>query len=224
MSNSKPLSAPDIIKLFDFFNSDTPAALGWSQRYLARKGIQLSNTAISSQQVKNELAMHLSVTTARPDEIKQLARAMGDAWRVRKHRQSKGVSPVSLSLAKATADKLTSMSKGTTKSEIISMLIEGGYSDFLRHRAALQKHKEEQKQIAKIKRQRDNIDKLRLMTASRSEDRSNEISQLIALNEELKNQMAELYDLIFNSNEQDRAIDEKSLLKATKLYFACFNK
>ncbi|MGI2259398.1 hypothetical protein [Shewanella sp. GXUN23E] len=224
MSNSKPLSPPDIIKLFDFFDSDTPKALGWSHRYLAGKGIQLSNPAISSQQVKIELATYLSARTVQPGEIKQLARAMGDAWRVRKHRQSKGISTVSLSLAKATADKLTSMSKGTTKSETISMLIEGGYSDFLRHQAALQKHKEEQKQIAKIKRQRDNIDKLRLMTASKSEDRSDEISQLIALNEELKIQMAELYDLIFNSNEQDRAIDEKTLLRATKLYFACFNK
>lgn len=224
MPMSNQLSPPDIIKLFDFLDSETPAAVQWAREYLTNKGVWLPPEVQSTGNIKVFLATNIPSLSKSKSELKAIARTMSSAWRVRKHRQNKNIGTLSLSLDKAVLAQLNKMCHGQKKAEIISLLIYGGYEEFLKYKTADKAKLEEQKRIREMAQERKKFDKLLKKNQTQAVEELETIKALQTQNDQLKRDLATLYDLIFSANEQGSTIDDQNLLQATKLYYNAFNK
>lgn len=224
LMNNKSLSYPEIIKLFEFLDSETPAALEWTMRYLLRRTILISVPIDNMQAIKTVLAKSLVHSNFSTSDIKNFARTMNNAWRVRKHRQKKDVGTLSLSLNKVVLTQLNEMCHEQKKTEVISMLISGGYSEFLEKKQALKFKLAEERRVLKLANNRMELEKLLRKNLSPVVDESESIRMLKVQNNKLKNNLARLYDLLFSANEHGNPIDDKCLLQATKIYHTATSK
>uniref|UniRef100_UPI0034D62328 hypothetical protein n=1 Tax=Shewanella algae TaxID=38313 RepID=UPI0034D62328 len=110
------------------------------------------------------------------------------------------------------------------KTEIISLLISGGYSEFLEKKQALKFKLAEERRILKLSNDRMELEKLLRKNLSPVVDESETIRMLKVQNDKLKHDLATLYDLLFSANEYGNPIDDKYLLQATKIYYSAFSK
>lgn len=219
--NHAQLSLPEIINLFAFLDSETPAAQNWMENYLTNKGILIPMKIYGTQNLKLQLANIFLSTKKSSSDIKLFARKMGNAWRVKNHRQNKNIVSLSVSLDRSVTTQLSKMSKGKKKSEVVTQLIENNYHEFLLSNERLKNKNIEAKRIRKIEER--NLESHALLNRETSSN-SAELSQLLASqkqkNEELREGIAKLYDLIFSANEQDLTIDDQTLAQATKIYYS----
>ncbi len=215
MQIQNAIPPPDLIKLFDFLDSDTPATWEWVISYLIKQGFIVPTQRNPFEQVSLQVAKFVTMTYR--GDIKAFARKMRNAFRVRKHRKNKDVATLSISLDKATAAKLSQMSKGHKKTEIVALLIQNNYQGFLAVERELRA------QLAEAKKQRD-FEKQQKLLKTSIKTKSQTNNQTECATEELRDGIAALYDIIFAANEQGREIDDQSLLQATKIYYAAFAK
>lgn len=215
------LSPAEIIDLFAFLDSETPAAQNWMGNYLTNKGILIPMKIYGTQNLKLQLANIFLSTKKSSSDIKLFARKMGNAWRVKNHRQNKNIVSLSVSLDRSVTTQLSKMSKGKKKSEVVTQLIENNYHEFLLSNERLKTKKIEAKGIRKIEER--NLESHALLNRVTSST-SAELSQLLASqkqkNEDLREGIAKLYDLIFSANDQGLTIDDQTLVQATKIYYS----
>ncbi|SEA10959.1 hypothetical protein SAMN04488051_101691 [Alkalimonas amylolytica] len=210
----------ELAKLFDFLDSDTPATQQWVHDYLVKQGLPV-NTGI-------QLGYNVQVDTYNtvihyfqdPAVVRIVANKMRNAWRVRKHRKQKGLVTLSISLDKDVSDQLSRMCKGEKKSEVITMLINDNYRLFLENKKEMQRQKEADKRARMLQCKNEKLKKLILnpsAEASKHDCQSN-------LENQLKDGISKLYDIIYSANEQNTVIDHQLLLLATKIYYEVFSK
>lgn len=224
LMNNKSLSDSEIIKLFEFLDSETPAALEWTMRYLLRRVTLIPAPIDNMQAIKTVLAKSLVHSNFSTSDINNFARTMNNAWRVRKHRQKKDVGTLSLNLNKIILTQLNEMCHEQKKTEVISMLISGGYSEFLEKKQALKFKLAEERRILKMANDKIKAEKFFKKKLSPAVDESETIKMLKVQNKKLKNDLATLYDLLFSANEHGNPIDDKCLLQATKIYHTATSK
>lgn len=202
------------ISLFSFLESETIATRKWVINYLRKQGISFPESPGNIRLALADLLPSIGLTES---DIKLLANKMSAAWRQNKRRQNKDVEPLSVDLDKKVSKRLSEMSKGHTKAEVVTMLIENTYPNFFVNKIKL---KNEEKEIRDIKRQNAAL-KVKL-----NEKTDATLSPQLDLrdNIELKDNIAKLYDLIFSANKEAKKVDDKLLLEATKIYYASFNK
>ncbi|MCE9679189.1 hypothetical protein LZP69_08380 [Shewanella sp. AS1] len=218
MSTNRPIELPKIIKLFDFLDSETIESIKWITGYLdSKKYPQPPRTDIES--IKYFLANHFLTTGVAYSDISIFAQKMGNAWRVRKHRQDKTVKTLSISLKKDVSDQLTQMCKGHKKTDIITLLITDSYEQFLAEKKAAKNRLPEEKRIKQQEKSEDWIEKEFMIPKAPQQPKA-KIEQL----NELKKGIANLYEIICFAHEQGKGVDDKVLLEATKLYYNAFNK
>ena len=224
MFNNDQFSPPDIFKLFDFLDVETPAAVQWVHSYLANKGIWLPVEVQSIENIKNFLAKNILSFNKSNSELEMIARTMSSAWRIRKHRQKKNIGTLSLSLDKEVLNKFKEMCHKQKKTKVMSELINGGYGEFLKSKAAEKAELNKQKRIQEMARENMRFNLLLQKKPTQSIEELKAIKTLQTQNEQLKQNLATLYDLIYSANEQGSTIDDQYLLQATKLYYNTFNK
>lgn len=209
------ISNPELVNLFDFLDSDTPSTVTWVMNYLIKKHFVSLPQIHPHQAVSTQVANFVIGTY--PGDIKEFARKMSNTYRVRKHRSNSDAKILSVRLDKVTSSKLAQMSKGRKKSDIVTQLIENNYQEFLasenERRAQLAEAKK-QKELQKQQTQLSKSIKVQLQVNNQNE----------CINEELRNGIAALYDIIFRANENGEKISEQILLEATKIYYAAFAK
>jgi hypothetical protein len=210
---------PELVKLFDFLDSDTPSSKIWVQRYLTKHGIGLSlhTYQVPLKQYATEQVRQLGLTHT---DIKLFAQRMGNAWRTRKHRQKKDVVSLSVSIEKSVADHLSIMSKGRKKADVVSMLIQNNFQAFLVEENLRKDKRAEEKRILKMQCSHAFHEKL----LNRPPTETTQVVSQAIQAEEFKEAIAQLYDIIFSANERCEAIDDQTLIQATKIYYAAFNK
>lgn len=118
-------------ELFRFINNETPTARSWLVNYLNKKGIPVTIEFPDEHTVAFFLENQLNRHGFNYESKKVLARDMANAWRGYRHRKNKNVLSLTVGLDKSVFTKLSAMSKGSTKAEIITRLIEGNYQIFL---------------------------------------------------------------------------------------------
>lgn len=224
MLKDHQLSPPDILKRFDFLNVDTPAAREWVRRYLLKqKQIQITECSPSMENIKLVLLNHIQAHHLSASDIKNLSRAMGNAWRVMLHRKEKKIGTLSVSMPKAVLNQLDEMCRGQKKAEILTLLINGGYEKFLASKQELKAKKAEKNLIKQMALEHKKLE-LRLKRPPTTEKDSQAIQELQVQNDDLKHCITTLYDLIYLANERDQYIDTQKLIEATKLYYSAFSK
>lgn len=223
MPNNTSIELPDIIKFFDFLNSDTIEERKQIERYLLRKGMVLQPNLQTVESIKMWLATSWLASGTPVSAIKLFAKTMRDAWRIRAHRNNKQLVTLSISLDKDVSKQLTTMSRGHKKTEIITHLITGNYEKFLEIQQAAKKKKDADKSIAEMNRQNAAFDRMLRIGKKSAAQQPNQIEQTHQ-QEELLSGIAKLYELIFLANEQDKKIDSAILMDATKVYFEAFNR
>ncbi|TVK95888.1 hypothetical protein AYJ01_03930 [Shewanella algae] len=224
MLKDHQLSPPDILKRFDFLNVDTPAAREWVRRYLLKqKQIQITEYSPSMENIKLVLSNHIQAHHLSASDIKNLSRAMGNAWRVMRHRKEKKIGTLSVSMPKAVLNQLDEMCRGQKKAEILTLLINGGYEKFLASKQELKAKKAEKNLIKQMALEHKKLE-LRLKRPPTTEKDSQAIQELQVQNDDLTHCIATLYDLIYLANERDQYIDTQKLIEATKLYYSAFSK
>ncbi|MCS6178908.1 hypothetical protein [Shewanella baltica] len=224
MLNNEPMSYPDFIKLFNFLDSETIAAMDWIKLYSAKQGVFLELNPANIESVKVNLVQILTSQGRTQADIELFARKMGNAWRMKKHRQSKGVVSLSVSLDKTIAAKLAQMCSGQTQAEVITQLVTGNYEEFLTQKNELKAKLAEEKIILKAKQASAKFEKMENKLAISAQQPTSPSDNEPAQTEELRNGIASLFDLIFTAHEQGSKIDEQLLLKATKIYYGAFAK
>lgn len=219
MHNLQPLSVPELVKLFEFLDSDTPTAVNWVYRYLTKQGINTTDSAI--QLPVKQLVLELVAQQIRdPGQIKLFAKKMGNAWRIRKHRQKKNVVSLSVSIDKSVADHLSMMSKGRKKADVVSMLIQNNFQAFLVEENLRKAKRAEGTRILKMQREQ-------VLSEKPHNKPSSEITQVVSQANQVKEcreSMAHLYEIILYAHDKGEAIDMQTLIQATKIYYAAFNK
>ncbi|GAB1057487.1 MAG: hypothetical protein WAqMacA_38570 [Shewanella algae] len=156
-------------------------------------------------------------------ESRQFARTMSNAWRVRKSRQKKNAGTLSLTLDNSVLRQLKQMCNGETKAEILTKLINGGYEAFLASKQAQEAKKAEEQQILQMSLEHKKLDALIKRTSATAGD-SQAIREFQAQNDDLRQCIAKLYDLIYSANERGQSIDDALLIEATKVYYSAFSK
>lgn len=238
MENNYQLSPPEILKRFDFLNGEEPPERKWVECYLNHKHIPVPRNPPNMQSLKFALLQHIQTNALSNSEIKNLAQAMSSAWRVRKSRLKKNAGTLSLTLDNSVLKRFKQMCNGEKKAEILTLLINGGYEEFLASEQALKFKKEEESRIKqelkfKIKEEESQIkqmaiaDKkldLLLKKPPTAVKDSQAIQELQAKNDDLKQRIATLYDLIYSANERGKPIDDALLIEATKVYYSAFLK
>lgn len=224
MQNNKLIPVPDTVKLFGFLDSETINARTWINDYLSKQGVFLDPRLVNIEAVKIHLVNSLSAQGRTSADIKLFANKMGNAWRVKKHRQSKGRVSISMILENSIATKLSQMSYGKTKTEVVTQLIEGNYQAFLTKENDLKIELARQKRIQKEQREGEKIKKMFSLPQSRIQEYSVQIESLQTRTDELKKGIENLYDLIFSANEQGLKIDQQFLRKASKMYYDAIDK
>ena len=196
----------------------------WIEKYLSKQGVFLRQELLQSEQVKFALANYFLSNNTPPSDIKLFAKKMGNAWRIRKHRENKHLVTLSISLDREVSNHLSNMCRGHTKTEVISCLIRGNYQYYLAAEKAEKEKLAENKRIRKLEQDRAKLDKLLTNSTRQVKQPEQQIDPISPHVDELKNGIAKLYDIIFLANEQGQKIDDVMLLKATKLYYNVFNK
>ncbi|WP_133180927.1 hypothetical protein [Shewanella decolorationis] len=221
MQNHKQLLSPEIIKRFDFLDSWTPAAKKWIANYLRKEGIQLSIDYLTAEETKIALANFLLNSNAPTSYIRELAKKMGTAWRVRNLRKNSDKVNLTVALNRNVSNHLTQMSKGQNKTNIITLLIEDNYKHYLAEQKISKDKRDTEKKIKQVEIERAKLEKL-LARGKASPALSAE--EVLAQNQGLKNNIAMLYELMFIANEKNQKIDDAILLEATKIYYSAFLK
>lgn len=224
MLKNEPLPYPDIIKLFNFLDSETIAARNWIKLYLAKQGVFLEPNPANIESVRVNLVQIFTSQGRTQADIELFARKMGNAWRVKKHRQSKGRVSVSLTLDNSVAAHLSQMSKGKTKTDVITRLIQGNYQEFLTQENIQKAKLAEKKNILQMQRESNKFEKRFSKPSVPTQQPSLQLELLQAKADDLRSGIAKLYDLIFSAHEQGQTIEDQFLLEATKIYYAAFNK
>lgn len=124
-----PITPPELIKLFDFLDSETPATREWVTDYFIKQGLHFNLTATPYATLSMQVSQFSAATYQ--GDIKVFAKKMRNAWGVKKFRERKDIVTLSVILDKETADRLALMSKGSTKAEILAILIHDNYQVFL---------------------------------------------------------------------------------------------
>lgn len=225
MPTHKPFSTLEAMKLFDFFDSATPTTTNWIFDYLIKQGIPSSTPITGSQSHKQWLAELLISLGQTEDKIRLFANKMRNAWRVRNYRQKNNIVSLSVSLDRSVTTQLSQMSKGKKKADVVTQLIEDNYREFLLSNERIKTKKNEAKEIRKMAQ--NNLEAKSLLNMNTPCDAAN-FSQLLASqkqkNEELREGMAKLYDIIFLAHGQNQKVDDQLLLQATKIYYRAFDK
>ncbi|WP_338591215.1 hypothetical protein VXM60_01705 [Shewanella khirikhana] len=232
MQDTNRRSSSDAQKCFDFLNSETPASIDWVRRYLSGKLIVLPNNGfnMTMEDIKQYLADVMFRYPMNNAESRQFARTMSSAWRVRKSRQKKNAGTLSLTLDNSVLRQLKQMCNGETKAEILTKLINGGYEAFLASKQAQKANKQaqeakkaEEQQILQMSLKHKKLDALIKRTSATAGD-SQAIREFQAQNDDLRQCIAKLYDLIYSANERGQSIDDALLIKATKVCYSAFSE
>ncbi|GAB1121302.1 MAG: hypothetical protein WAqPseu_40910 [Shewanella algae] len=225
MQDTNRRSSSDAQKCFDFLNSETPASIHWVREYLSGKLIGLPNNGfnMTMEDIKQYLADVMFRYPMNNAESRQFARTMSNAWRVRKSRQKKNAGTLSLTLDNSVLRQLKQMCNGETKAEILTKLINGGYEAFLASKQAQEAKKAEEQQILQMSLEHKKLDALIKRTSATAGD-SQAIREFQAQNDDLRQCIAKLYDLIYSANERGQSIDDALLIEATKVYYSAFSK
>lgn len=224
MSKNGTITPPDFFKLFDFLISETETERIWMTNYISKKGIPTPDVFLSTDSLKQHLYGFFFANQTVEAKIKLTAAEMRNAWRVRKHRQSKGMVSLSISLDKTIAAKLAQMCSEQTQAEVVTQLVTGNYEEFLTQKNELKAKLAEEKIILKAKQVSAKFEKIENKLAISAQQPTSPSDNEPAQTEELRNGIASLFDLIFAAHEQGSKIDEQLLLKATKIYYRAFAK
>lgn len=224
MQDNRPLPPPDIVKLFDFLKSDTPAERKLVEGYLSRKGIALAPNLPNAQSVKFWLANYFLGNRISTSDIKLFAKRMGTAWRAKKHRKNKNLVTLSISLSRDVSNQLTQMCKGHNKTDIVTLLITNNYSNFLTEQKAIKEKLAEEKRVRAIEVERAKHEKLPKSSTQPAEQPEQQNTPSLAQIDELRSGVAKLYEIIFMANEEGQTIDDQKLIEATKLYYSAFSR
>jgi hypothetical protein len=179
------------VELFLFIDIETPATRKWVSDYLIKQGIvsygQIPLSFDIRQYVLNQVISRYQNTS----DLEKFALRMRNAWRVRRHRKSRNTKTLAVLLEAGVISKLSEMSKGSTKAEIITRLIEGNYQTFL-----AMKHEQEQKiaEAKEIDRKRKELNLLKRMM-SRPMAESSLINKQLRVANDLKNIISMLDDI-----------------------------
>ncbi|MGL4579681.1 MAG: hypothetical protein ACRCVP_12400 [Shewanella xiamenensis] len=218
MSKNGTITPPDFFKLFDFLISETETERIWMTNYISKKGIPTPDVFTSTDDLKVDLLRFFTQNATGAANIRLTAAEMRNAWRVRKHRQSKGVVSLSISLDKTIAAKLAQMCKNQTQAEVVTQLITGNYEELNKLKAKLA----EEKIIMKARQVSAKFEKMENNLTISAQQLTPPSDNDLAQTEELRNGIASLYDLIFTTHEQGGKVDDKLLLQATKIYYDTF--
>lgn len=179
------------VELFLFIDTETPATRKWVSDYLTKQGIvsygQIPLSVDIRQHVLNQVISRYQNTS----DIEKFALRMRNAWRVRRHRKSKNTKTLAVLLETDVISKLSEMSKGSTKAEIITRLVEGNYQAFLAMKNEQERKKAEAKEIAK-KRKESNLLK-KMMSQPKAE--SSLINKQLRVANDLKDIISMLDDI-----------------------------
>lgn len=220
MSKNGTITPPDFFKLFDFLISETETERIWMTNYISKKGIPTPDVFTSTDDLKVHLLRFFTQNATGAANIRLIAAEMRNAWRVRKHRQSKGVVSLSISLDKTIAAKLAQMCKNQTQAEVVTQLITGNYEELNKLKAKLA----EEKIIMKARQVSAKFEKMENNLTISAQQLTPPSDNDLAQTEELRNGIASLYDLIFTTHEQSGKVDDKLLLQATKIYYDTFSR
>lgn len=220
MSKNGTITPPDFFKLFDFLISETETERIWMTNYISKKGIPTPDVFTSTDDLKVHLLRFFTQNATGAANIRLIAAEMRNAWRVRKHRQSKGVVSLSISLDKTIAAKLAQMCKNQTQAEVVTQLITGNYEELNKLKAKLA----EEKIIMKARQVSAKFEKMENNLTISAQQLTPPSDNDLAQTEELRNGIACLYDLIFTTHEQSGKVDDKLLLQATKIYYDTFSR
>lgn len=148
------------LELFLFVESETPAARDWADSYLKRKGIvnhvEIPIDVYLPQFLADVTRSHFRYMA----DMEKFAYRMKNAWRVREHRKQKNTKPLTVFLNPDVMRKISVMSKGLTKAELITQLVEGNYQTFLARRHELELKKAEAKEIDKRRKELNQLKKM----------------------------------------------------------------
>lgn len=220
MSKNGTITPPDFFKLFDFLISETETERIWMTNYISKKGIPTPDVFTSTDDLKVHLLRFFTQNATGAANIRLIAAEMRNAWRVRKHRQSKGVVSLSISLDKTITAKLAQMCKNQTQAEVVTQLITGNYEELNKLKAKLA----EEKIIMKARQVSAKFEKMENNLTISAQQLTPPSDNDLAQTEELRNGIASLYDLIFTTHEQSGKVDDKLLLQATKIYYDTFSR
>lgn len=152
---------------FSFLNSLTPDDLDWVRDYFAKQGMPTTGIPFSDN-VVNEVLRRARLNLITQENLKAFARKMQNAWRVRMHRKHSKAMSLTISLESEVMNKLSEMSHGQTKTEIISKLIEGSYPDFLNMKREIEQKKADAKEIARRNRATNQLKKMMVKPTAES--------------------------------------------------------
>ncbi len=210
-------NANDFHKLFNFMDSNTPAAVLWAQKYCAKHHIPFHPgpyTNLNTQLANIFLASPTDFLSA-----KQFAKQMANAWRVRKCRQKKDAVSLSITLDESVASQLSEMCEGMNKSDVISKLIQGNFQAFITEKHRQKESEAQQNRLRRALKEQEKLSKIKIQAASPTLQTSKNLEEL----ENLRLKIAQLYDLIFSGNLNSRKLDDNFLLQATKIYYSAFS-
>ena len=220
------LTYSDVITLFDFLDSETPASIEWIHTYLRKNNFAVNSQCWGTNNIKNWLASTILSNQIPPESVKTLARKMRNAWKVRSHRKKPtSTVPLSVNIARPVYAQLSDMSKGRQKSTIISELIQGNYQEFANKKFELKLEK------IKVKNRKIPQGSIERLWPTKKQDQNlscdslkpcNELEQQKKVNEELKEGIAALFDLMFSVNERRETVNDQILIEATRIYYSCF--
>lgn len=185
-------SMAELVKLFDFLDSDTPATQKWVHDYLVKQGVPLNTGIPLEHNVQIDTYKMVNYHFQDPAVVRIVANKMRNAWRVRKHRKKKGLVTLSISLDKDVSDQLSRMCKGAKKSEVITMLINDSYRLFLENKKEMQRQRAAEKHARTIQHQSEKLRKKVLKPSIGVSERDNPPS----LDDELRELISKLYDKI----------------------------
>lgn len=208
------------IELFRFINSETPTVRSWLVNYLIKKGIPVTVEFPDEYTVAFFLERQLNQHSFNYEGKKALARDMANAWRGYRHRKNKNVVSITVGLDKSVVAKLSQMSKGSTQAQIITKLINHDYVAY----AALENERKLQETRAKLAALADKDRRLQEKMQSKPQVEPTQLNGRTSGRADLEEVIAKLYDMLFSANEQNQTIDDKTLLQATKIYYAAFEK
>lgn len=207
-------------ELFRFINNETPSVRSWLVNYLNKKGIPVTIDFQDEYTVESFLERQLNQHGFNYEGKKALARDMANAWRGYRHRKNKNVVSITVGLDKPVVAKLSQMSKDSTQAQIITKLINDDYVAY----AAMENERKLQETRAKLAAQSDRDRKLLEKKLSKPQVATTQLNGRNSDRADLEEAIAKLYDILFSANDQNRTIDNETLLQATKIYYAAFEK
>ncbi|QYJ77935.1 hypothetical protein [Shewanella acanthi] len=195
----------------NFIDSLTMHSARWCENYLLKRGVPLNNINEDMSELKSQLKAYID-----PQNVAhvRLIQRFRNAWRTRQsRRKSNSKRPLSVSLEPDVIKKLTEMSKGFVKSEVVKNLINDNYKNFCYSKEEIEKLKLEIKS-----------EKLKINLQDRVKI-ENEISFLTEKNKILEENIkniskitTELFNIIKHSKENNSCISDADFTKANELH------